>query len=686
MIDDSIRTLKGIGEKTEKLFAKVGVTTCRQLLMFYPREYDRMALPVTVSEVTEGVKTAVVARIVQSASVRTYGRNSITMLLLREGSYSLQLNWFHMPYLKSMLKPGMTFVFRGPVIRKNNRLIMEHPEIYTVDKYREAQGRILPVYSLTAGLTNNMVRKSMEQVLAEGLLLPDPLPEETRQQAGLCEINYAIHQIHFPESEQALREARNRLCFNEFFFFILGVAFSRKNKEERKNFWPMQAGWETEDVIASLPFHLTAAQLSVWTEMEQDLTSDKLMMRMVQGDVGSGKTILAFLCMVLTAGNGYQAALMAPTEVLAEQHFRSLKDLLESCRLLDKYQPVLLTGSLTAKQKRQAYEKIRNGSALMIVGTHALIQEAVEYSKLALVITDEQHRFGVNQRMALAGGERAPHLLVMSATPIPRTLAMILYGDLDISVMKDKPKRRLPIKNAVVNTSYEKAAFDFIRDQVNAGHQAYVICPMVEPNEDVPCENVKEYSKKLKDVFEPDIKVAMLHGKMKGREKQDVMHRFAEGEIQVLVSTTVVEVGVDVPNATVMLIVNAERFGLAQLHQLRGRVGRGSAQSYCMFMQGDGREEIRKRLQILKESNDGFYIAEEDLKLRGPGDLLGVRQSGEALFEIADIYRDAEILKRAKDACESLLQLDPDLSLPQNVLLKKALAAYLSRQNDDSGQ
>jgi len=683
MLDDSIRTLKGIGEKTEKLFAKVGVTTCRQLLMFYPREYDQMAVPVTVSEVTEGGKTAVVARIVQNASVRTFGRNSITMLLLREGAYTLQLNWFHMPYLKTMLKPGMTFVFRGPVIRKNNRLVMEHPEIYPVEKYREAEGKILPIYSLTAGLTNNMVRKSVGQVLDLGILLPDPIPEEIRQMAGLCEINYALHQIHFPESGEALRQARDRLSFDEFFFFILGVSFSRKSREERKNSRPMQAGWETEDVIGSLPYHLTKSQLDVWTEMERDLTGDKLMMRMVQGDVGSGKTILAFLCMILTAGNGYQSALMAPTEVLAEQHYHSLAELLRNNNLLDKYAPVLLTGSLTAKQKRETYEKIRSGSTLMIVGTHALIQEAVEYRDLALVITDEQHRFGVNQRMALAGGERAPHLLVMSATPIPRTLAMILYGDLDISLMKEKPRRRLPVKNAVVNTSYEKAAFDFIRDQVQAGHQAYVICPMVEPNEDVPCQNVKDYTRKLKDIFEPDISVGMLHGKMKGKEKQDIMRRFSEGQIQVLVSTTVVEVGVDVPNATVMLIVNAERFGLAQLHQLRGRVGRGSAQSYCMFMQGDGREEIRKRLQILKESNDGFYIAEEDLKLRGPGDLLGVRQSGEALFEIADIYRDSDILKKAKEACDSLLLLDPDLSLPQNLPLKEALGAYLSRQNDD---
>ena len=683
MLDDSIRTLKGIGEKTEKLFAKVGVTTCRQLLMFYPREYDQMAVPVTVSEVTEGGKTAVVARIVQNASVRTFGRNSITMLLLREGAYTLQLNWFHMPYLKTMLKPGMTFVFRGPVIRKNNRLVMEHPEIYPVEKYREAEGKILPIYSLTAGLTNNMVRKSVGQVLDLGILLPDPIPEEIRQMAGLCEINYALHQIHFPESGEALRQARDRLSFDEFFFFILGVSFSRKSREERKNSRPMQAGWETEDVIGSLPYHLTKSQLDVWTEMERDLTGDKLMMRMVQGDVGSGKTILAFLCMILTAGNGYQSALMAPTEVLAEQHYHSLAELLRNNNLLDKYAPVLLTGSLTAKQKRETYEKIRSGSTLMIVGTHALIQEAEEYRDLALVITDEQHRFGVNQRMALAGGERAPHLLVMSATPIPRTLAMILYGDLDISLMKEKPRRRLPVKNAVVNTSYEKAAFDFIRDQVQAGHQAYVICPMVEPNEDVPCQNVKDYTRKLKDIFEPDISVGMLHGKMKGKEKQDIMRRFSEGQIQVLVSTTVVEVGVDVPNATVMLIVNAERFGLAQLHQLRGRVGRGSAQSYCMFMQGDGREEIRKRLQILKESNDGFYIAEEDLKLRGPGDLLGVRQSGEALFEIADIYRDSDILKKAKEACDSLLLLDPDLSLPQNLPLKEALGAYLSRQNDD---
>lgn len=424
--------------------------------------------------------------------------------------------------------------------------------------------------------------------------------------------------------------------------------------------------------------------MRVWTEIENDLKGSTLGARLVQGDVGSGKTILAFLAMIMSAENGYQSALMVPTEVLAKQHYESLLKLLEK-HDLGIYSPVLLTGSTRAKEKKEIYEKIASGEAKMIIGTHALIQEKVEYHSLALVITDEQHRFGVRQRITLSDKGKEPNVLVMSATPIPRTLAIILYGDLDISVVDELPAKRLPIKNCVVDTSYRPKAYRFMEKEIAAGHQVYVICPMVEESEGLEAENVTDYTQKLRQVFPPEIAVEALHGQMKPAQKNEIMERFAANEIQILVSTTVVEVGVNVPNATVMMVENAERFGLAQLHQLRGRVGRGDAQSYCIFMQGSGAKETSRRLEILNKSNDGFFIASEDLKLRGPGDLFGERQSGLMEFTIADIYRDAAILKQASDAARELLELDPDLSLPQNERLKQRLDAYCMRRLEDLG-
>ena len=474
------------------------------------------------------------------------------------------------------------------------------------------------------------------------------------------------------------------MIFDEFLFFILALQQLKETQEVQKNSYPMKEVWKTEEVMENLPYRLTGAQMRVWTEIERDLKGSTLSARLVQGDVGSGKTILAFLAMIMAAENGYQSALMVPTEVLAKQHFESLQKLLEE-HDLRSYAPVLLTGSTRAKEKREIYEKIAAGEAKMIIGTHALIQEKVEYQSLALVITDEQHRFGVRQRITLSDKGKQPNVLVMSATPIPRTLAIILYGDLDISVVDELPAKRLPIKNCVVDTSYRPNAYRFMEREIAAGHQVYVICPMVEESEGMEAENVTDYTQKLREVFPPSITVEALHGQMKPAQKNEIMERFAANEIQILVSTTVVEVGVNVPNATVMMVENAERFGLAQLHQLRGRVGRGDAQSYCIFMQGSGAKETSRRLEILNKSNDGFFIASEDLKLRGPGDLFGVRQSGLMEFAIADIYRDAPLLKQASDAARELLELDPDLSLPQNQKLKERLDTYSRRRLEDLG-
>ena len=676
-----LQTLKGVGEKTEKLFRKLNITDTEALLHYYPRDYDACEPCVPVEELAEGRKAAVLGKVMQTPSVVTSGRGrSVTTLTIAgESGKKLSLTWFHMPFLRSTIKKGMVLVFRGTPRVKNGRMTMEQPEYYTPGAYEEKMHHLQPIYGLTAGLSGKTIAKGVEQVLKEARLDPEYLPEELREKYHLAEYNFALQNIHFPENREHLLIARKRLVFDEFLFFILAIQQLKAQEETHPNAFPMKEVWATEEAIDSLPYQLTRAQRQVWREIETDLKGTRLMSRLVQGDVGSGKTILAFLAMIMTAENGYQSALMVPTEVLARQHFEAVCRLLENLEV-PSCRPVLLTGSNTQKEKREIYQKIASGEATMIIGTHALIQEKVQYRNLALVITDEQHRFGVKQREALTTRGAHPHVLVMSATPIPRTLAIILYGDLDISVIDELPARRLPIKNCVVDTSYRPQAYRFMERQIREGRQVYVICPMVEESEGLEAENVLDYTRKLQQIFPAEIRVASLHGRMKPREKNQIMEAFAAGEIHILVSTTVVEVGVNVPNATVMLVENAERFGLAQLHQLRGRVGRGEHQSYCIFMQGNTDQEISARLKILNQSNDGFYIAGEDLKLRGPGDLFGVRQSGALEFRLADVFGDAPILRDASAAAGELLTLDPGLDLPQHEGIRKKMDLYV-REN-----
>ena len=668
---ESLRTLKGVGEKTEKLFQKIGISDTESLLRYYPRNYDEYETPADIADLKEGTVKAVSAAVCSGVYVNPVRGKQVISVTVCDSSGRLPVTWFNASYLKNTLKKGSVFVFRGRVVRRQGKLQMEHPEIFTPAAYEEILHSLQPVYGLTAGLSNKTVVKLLHQLLKQQSLKSEYLPEEIKEKYQLSDINYALRTIHFPKNMDELLVSRKRLVFDEFLFFILSVQLLKEKTEEAENLFPMKKTWTTEQVIENLPYRLTSAQLNTWHEIERDLSGQSLMSRLVQGDVGSGKTILAFLAMILTFENGYQSALMVPTEVLARQHFEAFQTLVREQGL--DIPVVLLTGSNTAKEKRLIYENIREGKTSVIIGTHALIQEAVQYRDLALVITDEQHRFGVKQREALATRGNPPNILVMSATPIPRTLAIILYGDLDISVIDELPARRLPIKNCVVDTSYRPKAYRFIERQIREGRQAYVICPMVEESEGMEAENVLDYTKKLKEALPEDISVEFLHGKMKPKEKNRIMEEFAAGSIQVLVSTTVVEVGVNVPNATVMMIENAERFGLAQLHQLRGRVGRGEYQSYCIFIQGSQESTTSKRLEILGKSNDGFYIAAEDLKLRGPGDLFGIRQSGLMEFRIGDIYNDANILKNASEAAAQILALDPDLSLEQNLPLKEQL-------------
>ena len=669
----SLRTLKGVGEKTEKLFQKVGIYDTDDLLHYYPRNYDEYETPVDIAELKEETVQAVSAAVCSGVYVNSVRGRQIISVNIADQSGKFPVVWFNLPYLKKTLRKGSWFVFRGRIVRKQGKLEMEHPEIFTPSAYEEILHNLQPIYGLTAGLSNKTVVKMVTQLLETLPMQSEYLPEELKERYRLADINYALKTIHFPKNKEELLVSRKRLVFDEFLLFIISVRRMKEKAEETPNCFPVKETWLTEEVIERLPYSLTNAQLNAWHEIERDLAGRTMMSRLVQGDVGSGKTILAFLAMFLVADNGYQAALMAPTEVLARQHYEGFLKLMEEQGL--SFPTVLLTGSDTAKEKRIAYERIASGEAAIIIGTHALIQEKVEYANLALVITDEQHRFGVKQREALTTRGNPPNVLVMSATPIPRTLAIILYGDLDISVIDELPAKRLPIKNCVVNTSYRPKAYSFIEKQVRQGRQAYVICPMVEESEGMDAENVLDYTQKLKENLPSDIRIEYLHGKMKPKEKNRVMESFAAGEIQVLVSTTVVEVGVNVPNATVMMVENAERFGLAQLHQLRGRVGRGEYQSYCIFIQGN-QDQISKRLEILNKSNDGFYIAGEDLKLRGPGDLFGIRQSGDMEFRSGDIYNDSTILKEASEAAEEILSLDPELDLEQHRSLRERMEHY----------
>lgn len=679
----NIRDIKGIGEKTEKLFNKLGIYTDYDLIEYYPRNYDCFMPPVSIEEVDSTNGTPAIEGTVASNPVvkRIRSLNILSVLIKDNKGEKIKLTWFNMPFLKNSLKMGYKYIFRGQVKKDKygNNPTMEQPVIYSLGDYEKKMGVMQPVYPLTKGLTNNMVTKTVSCILDNLDLQEDYLPDIIKEKAGLMEYNEAVKAVHFPVDKETIIKARKRLIFDEFFVFLLALRSFKENTKIEDNRFVIDNNAESDHLIESLPYKLTEAQLKVLGEIRKDMLSNRVMNRLVQGDVGCGKTIIAFLSLIDIVAKGYQGALMVPTEVLATQHYENLLELKEKYSL--NINPVLLTGSVTAANKRKIYASIEAGEANIIIGTHALIQEKVIYDKLALVITDEQHRFGVKQREKLSGKGDTPHILVMSATPIPRTLAIILYGDLDISVIDAMPSNRLPIKNCVVDRNYRPNAYKFIENQVRNGHQAYIICPMVESMEEGEnnsdlCD-VISYSKMLSEELPSDIKVEYLHGKMKPSEKNNIMERFARNEINVLVSTTVIEVGVNVPNATVMMIEDAERFGLAGLHQLRGRVGRGEAQSYCIFVSGAKSKDTRERLEILNKSNDGFYIANKDLALRGPGDFFGIRQSGDMSFKLGDIYADATTLKLTADILKDIEDGNLELSLLESERIDNKLQNYM---------
>ena len=675
-----ISEVKGIGAKTEELFHKLGVYTVGDILLHYPRSYIQYPKAKYVSETVEGETAAIIGRVLKTPVVRRTRSMPVTVTSIGTAESSMELVWFRMPYIKNQLAAGNTYVFYGKVQRKNGRLVMEQAAIYQTEQYAKIEQSFLPIYGLTGGVSNNLITKTVRSVLGEERLFSDYLPQEIRNAHELCEYNYAIRQIHFPSDMDTLVTARRRLVFDEFFLFLLCMQYQKEKRVREENAFEFQTDTFVEDLIGKLPYALTGAQKRALLDVHKDMRGAYVMQRLIQGDVGSGKTILAFLTMADAAHNDYQSAIMAPTEVLARQHYETFTKLCEQFGL--RIPIVLLTGSMTARQKRMAYEALQLYPNAMVIGTHALIQEKAVYDSLALVITDEQHRFGVRQREVFAEKGRHPHILVMSATPIPRTLAIILYGDLDISVVDEVPAKRLPIKNCVVDTAYRPKAYTFIEQEVKNGHQAYVICPLVEAVESMELENATDYVKKLRGIFPEELQLGLLHGQMKPEQKNKVMEAFLKNEVQVLVSTTVVEVGVNVPNATVMMIENAERFGLAQLHQLRGRVGRGDAQSYCIMLNTSKGKTAQKRLDILNRSNDGFEIASADLKLRGPGDFFGIRQSGELQFALADIYQDAGVLQKASETVTELLKKDPELLEEEHRSLRDYMERFLGEQRN----
>lgn len=675
-----ITELKGIGEKYAQLLGRLSVYTVEDLVGLYPRDYELYQEPAFISTLSPDYEnTNVVIDGVVSKKIDVYHTGKLAVIstfINDENGDRIKCTWFNMPFLKSSLKLGMRYIFRGRFVIKNGIKILEQPQMYTRSQYSEIEGTMQPIYPLTKGLSNKTVANAVHQALEkfDAGLEKEYIPGYVRQKNELAEHNYAVVNIHFPKSMEDYIQARKRLAFEEFFLFVLTVRSLRNSNERIPNGYIIQNDSRTDDFIEKLPFSLTNGQKSAWTEVKKNMSGKGLMSRLIQGDVGSGKTIIAVLALMNTAYAGYQAAMMVPTEVLAKQQYDSITKMFNNMGV--ELNVSLLVGSMTAASKRKVYEDIENGRTNIVIGTHAVIQEKVIFKNLALVITDEQHRFGVNQRRDLSDKGNNPHILVMSATPIPRTLAIIVYGDLDISVIDELPAERLPIKNCVVDESYRPNAYKFIENQVHAGRQAYVICPMVEDSENIEAENVIDYAKKLSGELPDDIKVEYLHGKMKASQKNEIMEKFSKNEINVLVSTTVIEVGVNVPNVTVMMVENAERFGLAQLHQLRGRVGRGGFQSYCIFVSGNKSKKTKDRLEILNKTNDGFKIAEEDLKLRGPGDFFGVRQSGDFDFGIADIYTDAKVLKSASEAAGEVLDKDPELELEENRYLAEKVSEY----------
>ena len=674
----NVRYIKGIGEARAAALEKLGITTLGDLIAYFPRGYEDRTQVRPIRELTAGESVCVRGMVAADLTAyRISGGRTIAKTRVVDDSGSLDLVFFNMEHRRDALHQGDVCVFFGKVEDNLRRKQMINP-LFEPEGRQQVTGRIMPIYPLTAGVTQGLMARAARQGLdACRELLPDVLPDEVRQAHKLCYVNYAYENIHFPASPEALEVARRRMVFEELFLLTCGLQLLRQRRDVAG---PACRRMSMEPFYRRLPFALTGAQRRAIADAVGDMVSGKPMNRLCQGDVGSGKTMVAAACIWFAVENGWQTALMAPTEILARQHYQGLAPLLARFSI----RCALLTGSTRAKERREILAGLADGSIDLCIGTHALLTEDVQYQKLGLVVTDEQHRFGVNQRAALSQKAEDPHMLVLSATPIPRTLALVIYGDLDVSVIDELPPGRQKVDTFALGESYRPRVQAFIRKLAAAGQQIFIVCPLVGEADQIPDERkaVTAYAKQLQEQVFPDLRVAVLHGKMKPREKEKVMAAFAAGESDILVSTTVVEVGVDVPNATCMVVENADRFGLSQLHQLRGRVGRGKAKSYCILLSDSQNEETRARLKVMTQTNDGFRISQEDLRLRGPGDFFGQRQHGLPAMKIADLSCDMRLLDEAQTAARQLMERDPELTDPAHRPLRRRIRQLFDTNAD----
>ena len=687
-LDSPVTVLLGIGPSHAKRFNRLGVETIRDLLYLFPHRYNDFSSLKTINQLEYGKEVTIIGNVWETKARETRKGGVIVTSIISDGTGTIQATWFNQPYLVRRLPAGRQIVLSGKIDEYLGRLVFQSPEWEPLEKELIHTARLVPVYPLTKGLSARWLRRLMKKTVDYwSKRLPDHLPATLRERANVLDLETAIGQIHFPADQESLKRARRRLSFDEFFMIQLG-AQRQRHLWRSKSGRPLTINEELlSSFILSLPFTLTGAQQRALQEIVKDLRQPQPMSRLLQGDVGSGKTVVAAAAMLLTVANGCQAVMMAPTEILAEQHHKTITELLADSSLETR----LLTGSLTPLEKEEIREEAAAGDADILIGTHALIQEGVGFKDLGLAIIDEQHRFGVAQRAALRqkgtaetgpfSGPVCPHVLVMSATPIPRTLALTIYGDLDISVIDELPPGRQEIKTRWLLPRERERAYSFLRSQMEQGHQAFVICPLVEESEKIEAKAaVEEYERLKKEIF-PDLKLGLLHGRMKGEEKEAVMGAFKRGELDILVSTSVVELGIDVPNATVMLVEGANRFGLAQLHQFRGRVGRSEYQSYCLLLSDSSTPESQERLRAIETTQDGFALAEKDMELRGPGEFFGTRQSGLPGLKLARLS-DVRILEQARTEAQALFKEDPDLAKPEHRLLARKVKEFWRGEGD----
>lgn len=663
---DSIEVVKNIGKTRAEQLNKLGIETVEDLIEYYPRDYEDRSHFVPINEIEKASVNTIRGKVAVSPEAKRIRSMTIISARITDGTGTIECVWFNQPYVKNQLTPGREYTFTGRVVEKFGRIQMESPDYEVVNSESLNTGRIVPVYTVPKKMSQKVIRGSIKDAMdmVQGGL-EEYMPQSIINAHNLCSREFAVRNIHFPQSDSAFFKARRRLVFDELLFLQMHLFELKGNVCDKKSSVVIN-DFEDSTIKKAIGFKLTDAQEKVLREIKSDFSSGNVMNRLIQGDVGSGKTAVAMIGAYIAIKNGYQAVLMAPTDVLANQHYKSFCAVFEPLGIKCE----LLTSGLKKREKDKAYDNIETGYAKMIIGTHALIQERVKYNRLGLVITDEQHRFGVRQRELLSEKGDEPHILVMTATPIPRTLALILYGDLDISIIDKLPPGRKKVDTFAVDHSYYQRLYAFIKKEVSKGRQVYIICPMIEENDKMELRAVLSYTDDLDRNILPDLKVSCVHGKMKNNEKQQVMEEFAKGHIDVLVSTTVIEVGINVPNASLMIIENADRFGLSALHQLRGRVGRGSEKSYCVLVSDAKSKVAKERLKIMCQTNDGFVISEKDLTLRGPGDFFGTRQHGLPEMKIANLYKDVDILKEVQQTAIELYKSDKNLNSVENSLLK----------------